>query len=149
VQSTGLYVNGKSASGSFAAAIDTGTTLVYVPSADAASFWAAVPGARATSTAGPSIPGLGTATSSSYEYPCDTSITAAIGFTNVSPITISNDNLNIGAGSTAGYCQGAIMGMDFTGANGEALAIVGDVFLKNVYAVFDIKNLRVGFAPPA
>ena len=28
VQSTGLYVNGKSASNSFAAAIDTGTTLV-------------------------------------------------------------------------------------------------------------------------
>lgn len=150
VSSTGAFVNGKSASAGFSAAIDSGTTLIYLPTSAAASFYAAIPGARATSSGnGLSIPGLSSASSGAYEYPCKFNGTVALGFNGIAdPLQFSLADFNIGPGSTSDYCQGAVMGLDIQDANGQNFAIVGDVFMKSYYTRFSIADSAVGFATP-
>ncbi|XP_030077407.1 gastricsin [Microcaecilia unicolor] len=45
-----------------------------------------------------------------------------------------------------GYCSAIFLSMDLQSPNGQPLWILGDVFLKEYYAVFDVGNNRVGFA---
>lgn len=73
-----------------------------------------IPGARTVGADGPSLPGLGgtAASGSSYEYPCNSTVPLSIGFSNTPQLSISYKDFNIGAGSTSGYCQGGVMGMD-------------------------------------
>ncbi|KAH8921407.1 acid protease [Atractiella rhizophila] len=77
-----------------------------------------------------------------YIYPCASKpkVSVSAGGTTWA---ISNDNFNLGVlqtGST--YCVGGIVGQDV----GLNAVILGDVFMKNVYSVFDVANSRVGFA---
>ncbi|XP_029428498.1 gastricsin-like [Rhinatrema bivittatum] len=45
-----------------------------------------------------------------------------------------------------GYCSAIFLSMDLQSSSGQPLWILGDVFLKEYYAVFDMGNNRVGFA---
>ncbi|XP_028587865.2 pepsin B-like [Podarcis muralis] len=48
-----------------------------------------------------------------------------------------------------GYCIAGIETTYLASSNGQPLWILGDVFLKEYYSVFDMANNRVGFAPSA
>jgi len=57
--------------------------------------------------------------------------------------TISPDTFNlVPVSEGSNDCVGEISGQDI----GEPFWIVGDVFMRNVYTVFDIGETRVGFA---
>ncbi|KAG8948333.1 Type I transmembrane sorting receptor [Tulasnella sp. 424] len=122
IKSGGFSYNGGSSSGSFSAVIDSGTTLIYIPTAAAKNFYASIPGAKdANSTVGAGF----------YTYPCRTKlapIAISFGGTNY---TINPADFNLGAVS-----------FDF----GSNLAIIGDEFMKNWYSVFDYSTKSVGFA---
>lgn len=126
------YVNQESASTSFNAVIDTGTTVVVAPPAQAKAFWANVEGSQ------PSGDGY-------YTFPCNNVPEVSFSFGG-KQWEMSADNINLGstyAGSS--QCVGSIVGMDI----GMSAWIVGDAFLKDVYTTFDFEENRVGFAEKA
>ncbi|KIK91446.1 hypothetical protein PAXRUDRAFT_830850 [Paxillus rubicundulus Ve08.2h10] len=112
--------------------IDTGSTLIIGPPSDVASFYSALGGTDASSTAGQGY----------YTFPCDSFPSVSFTFGGTS-FPISNETLNVGqvsAGSSD--CVSGIVGQD----SADSFWIVGDVFLANVYTAFDVGNSRVGFA---
>jgi cathepsin D len=113
--------------------IDTGTSLVVGDPESVAQLYQAIPGAAdASSTVGDGL----------YTMPCDTVPTVSLTF-NGQPFDIPPETFNLGPVSPGSSdCVGGIMGSD-TGSVGW---IVGDVFLSNVYSVFDYGNKQVGFA---
>jgi cathepsin D len=75
--------------------------------------------------------------------PCSTTTIVSFSFGGTA-FPISPELFNLGQVSGAG-CVGALVG-NAVAATANAW-IIGDVFLQNVYTVFDVGNLRVGFAP--
>lgn len=132
VSSSGVVVGGSTVGGSFPAAIDTGTTLIYVPTAVATALYAAVPGSSADTTDGTGY----------YYYPCDSTTTLAISFDG-NPYSIDLADFNLGTAS-GGNCVGGIIGQDMQDSNGDNLAIVGDEFLKSWYTVFNYDGSSSG-----
>ncbi|GAA5837385.1 hypothetical protein JCM3766R1_000431 [Sporobolomyces carnicolor] len=128
-------VNGKGVSslGTFAAIVDSGTTLIVVPTSDAQNFYAAVPGAAPYSGGG-----------GYYTFPC--SSVPSVSFTfpgGTTAWTIPQSMFNLGrVSSTSSQCVGSIVGQD-VGLNGW---ILGDRFMSSVYTTFDVGNNRVGFS---
>lgn len=135
--SDGIAVNGAIVTAGFDSAIDTGTTLIYVPTTVANALYAKIPGAGPSTADG----------TGAYSYPCNSTATVAFSYSGTQFVMDARD-LNEGtSASGGGKCVGSIMAMDFTGASGTPLAIVGDEFIKNWYSVFDYSNgARVGFA---
>ncbi|KIO28276.1 hypothetical protein M407DRAFT_22486 [Tulasnella calospora MUT 4182] len=134
IKSGGFSYNGGPSSGSFSAVIDSGTTLIYIPTAAAEKFYASIPGAKnASSTVGDGF----------YTYPCSTSLgSITLSFGNTS-YAINPAEFNLGPASwLSSSCVGGIVGNDF----GGGLAIIGDEFMKNWYSVFDYSTRSVGFA---
>jgi len=134
----GLFYNGGTSTGAWSAVIDTGTTLFYIPTADAKAFYAKIPGsASAASTVGTGF----------YTYPCSTDLASiTVEFGSTAPFAVNPLDFNLGVLETgSSLCVGGIVGENIDGSTGF-LAIVGDEFIKNWYTVFDYGNLRVGFA---
>ncbi|KAG8948173.1 hypothetical protein FRC04_009972 [Tulasnella sp. 424] len=135
IPSDGFSYNGGPSTGSFSAMIDSGTSLIYIPTAAAEALYAKIPGAKAAPAG--SAPGF-------YTYPCNS---------NLGPITLSFNgdkyainpvDFNLGpVSSGSSTCIAGIVGRDPTG---EGIAIIGDAFMKNWYSVFDYDNRAVGFA---
>ncbi|KAF2759630.1 acid protease [Pseudovirgaria hyperparasitica] len=108
------------------AILDTGTSFLLIPPGDASKIHNLIPGSKSIADA--------------YTVPCDS--TAAIQFTfggktyNVSSLDyVGRDNGN-------GACNSQIIPRRTFGENQWLL---GDVFLKNVYTVFDWSESKVGF----
>ncbi|BFZ60947.1 hypothetical protein YB2330_002002 [Saitoella coloradoensis] len=137
VTQSAVYVNGIAAVASTQAAIDTGTTYVVAPSADAASFYAAIPGSTNLGYRGyPSY----------YAFPCDVSIPTVQFNYGGKNFTMNSADFNLGllaAGSN--MCVGTIVASDMF----SNMWVVGDSFLKSVLTVYDFTNNRVGFSPAA
>lgn len=120
------YVNGQACGlTGKSATIDTGTTYILIPPADAATLFASVPGSHPSGE--------------NYIIPCDSTATIEFEFSGVK-YSISPDDY-IGAKSTDG-CVSTIVGHQ---PFGPGVWLVGDVFLKNVYSVFDYDNGQIGF----
>jgi len=110
------------------AIIDTGTTLVIIPPADADAIHNAIPGSSNQS--------------GTYLIPSDTTATVSFTFGGVS-YTIKTEDLIVddaGNGLSVSGIQGSTLpGMENTW-------LVGDVFLKNVFNAYDVGKTAVGFA---
>ncbi|KAF2086041.1 acid protease, partial [Saccharata proteae CBS 121410] len=113
------------------AIIDTGTSFVLIPTADAVALHAQIPGAAQQGGASGEI----------WTLPCSTTTQLELGFGgrmfNVSHLDY------VGARLGNQTCQSNIIGRQTFGATQW---LVGEVFLKNVYTVFDDGGQRVGFA---
>lgn len=129
----GVSANGKSAGVvGRVAAIDTGTSLMFAPPQDTAALFKNVPGAVANDSQG----------YLQYVVPCDTTLPITMTFGGITYDIPSKDWL---APEFEGECRARIYGYDLR----DNTWLVGDVFLKNVYSVFDGDKMRIGFAKKA
>ncbi|KAG0706899.1 aspartic peptidase domain-containing protein [Suillus ampliporus] len=117
---------------SAASIIDTGTTLILTDPDTAASYFAAIPGVQSENDGSEVL----------YSIPCDIIDDYAPTLTfGGYPFTVSGETFNLGpieVGSSD--CLAGVAGADVD------FWVVGDVFLQNVYSIFDMDGLRVGFA---
>ncbi|KAF8169471.1 aspartic peptidase domain-containing protein [Mycena galopus ATCC 62051] len=131
-----ITYNGKSIGGPYNSVVDTGTTLVHIPSAAYNAFLSASGGKTDAST----VPS-----------PRKENLAFTIGGV---PFTLTPSQYTIPTtqyalwGFRSGKCYGWIV-------NGGAVNaaninfIIGPKFLENYYSVFDTANNRVGFATPS
>ncbi|KAG8856314.1 Type I transmembrane sorting receptor [Tulasnella sp. 330] len=131
---SGFTYNGGASTGSFSAIIDSGTTLIYIPTAAAKNLYASIPGSKdASSTLG----------SGTYTYPCSTTLGSIALVIGSNSYALNASDFNAGpVSSGSSTCVGGIFGDD----SDPGLATIGDEFIKNWYSVFDYTNNRVGFA---
>ncbi|KAH8920748.1 acid protease [Atractiella rhizophila] len=131
---TGVSVDGTSISvESENAAIDTGTSLIAGPTDDVAAIYAQIPGSAPYSRA-----------QGYYTVPCDFTGSIAFQFGGSSTTwTINADDFLVGQVSST-RCVGGLFTLP--SSSGTPDWIVGDVFLKNVYSVYDYTAKTVGFA---
>jgi cathepsin D len=97
-----------------------------------AKLYKAIPGAKSANNLGQGI----------FTIPCNSIPTVSLSFAGTS-FAIDPQFFNLGAvqeGSSK--CVGGIMAGDIPDNNW----VVGDVFLQNVVAAFDVGNSQVGFA---
>jgi hypothetical protein len=142
IPASGLNIQGGSititstAGASPQAAIDTGTTLIGVPSSTASAIYAQISGSKPLP-----LPGY----EGYYEYPCSTVITSSIQFGSLS-YSIQNGDFNLGQFTNDNtFCTGAFFAQDLS-PRSPIQWIVGATFLKNVYSVFRFNPSSIGFA---
>lgn len=121
------YVNGQACGlTGRSATIDTGTTYILIPPADAATLFALIPGSYRSGE--------------NYIIPCDSTATLQFQFSGVQYSILPQDYIG---SATTGGCVSTIVGHQATTSSN--IWLVGDVFLKNVYSVFDFDNAQIGF----
>lgn len=135
IASDGVTVNNSTPTGSLAAIIDSGTSLIFVPTDVAKAVYSQIPGAQPSTD--PQLQGF-------YTAPCD-----AIAAANVSFVfggkSFNVDPADFNLGSVQNDPTTCVAGVGDSGAN-DGLSILGDEFMKNWYSVFDLGGERVGFA---
>ena len=110
------------------AIVDTGTTLMAMDSTLVSNYWSAVSGATYDSNQG------------GYTFPCDAELPdLQIGVGEYSA-TVPGSFLNF-APVDGATCFGGLQGNTNIG-----FSILGDVFIKSQFVVFDADNLQIGFA---
>ncbi|OAA49216.1 Peptidase A1 [Cordyceps fumosorosea ARSEF 2679] len=117
----------------FNATADTGTSLLIVSNDVAKDYWSQVSGSSSQDDGNGGL---------IFFYPC-ASLQNLPDFTlsvNGNTVTVPG-SFNTYQRGTSGSCEGGIVG---GGAGG--MAILGDVFLKAIFTVFDDGNNQVGFA---
>lgn len=108
------------------AIIDTGTSYAILPPNDAETLHSLIPGASKFG--------------SDFVLPCDSDAELRVTFSGVSYAISPKDYVGSKSGSK---CTSTIVGQE---TFGEKVWLLGDTFLKNVYAVFDYDNNKIGFA---
>jgi len=132
---TGYYIgNGSEVKSSIDAIADTGTTLVYLPSAIVKAYYAKVASSQNSNTYG------------GYVFPCSGTLPDFSLTVGGSKKTIPGKYINyapVETGSTT--CYGGIQDN-----SGIGFSILGDVFLKAHYVVHDVSSTpKIGFAKQA
>lgn len=110
------------------AVIDSGTSSIFLPPADATTLCSKTKGCVS----------MGEESS----VPCDTTINLVIKFASKSYTIPPKDWIGATIPGSKNMCTSNIIGRQVFGANDWLL---GDIFLKNVYSVFDLEQSRVGF----
>jgi cathepsin D len=125
------YVNGQGCNFTGkSATIDTGTTYLLIPPSDAAALFDLVPNASKQ-----------TSNSNNYVLPCNSTASIEFKFSGVKYSISPKDYVGSPESENSDYCISTIVSYASNGANW----LVGDVFLKNVYTVFDFDNGQIGF----
>ncbi|KAK7048160.1 acid protease [Favolaschia claudopus] len=114
------------------AIVDTGTTLLIGDDQGVEILYSAIPGSKdASAILGPGF----------FTVPCNSIPTVGI--------TLGNQIFNV---APAIFNLGVLEGNDCVGgvvsSDGIPFWVLGDIFLRNFYTVFDQGNARVGFASP-
>jgi cathepsin D len=107
------------------AIIDTGTSYALMPPGDAKVLHALIPGSSSSGEA--------------YTVPCDASTTVEVSFSKVKYSISPKDY--VGKQGSGNVCASNIIGHQPFGPDQW---ILGDIFLKNVYSVFDFDKDRIG-----
>lgn len=107
--------------------VDTGTSYAFGPPEDVAALHKLIPGAK-------------TSDGVTYTVPCDSNLGLAVSFSGVSYTISTKDWMSPPSGNT---CTSNIYGHAVV----KDAWLLGDLFLKNVYSVFDADQTRIGFAP--
>ncbi|EED23769.1 aspartic-type endopeptidase (CtsD), putative [Talaromyces stipitatus ATCC 10500] len=123
VAGTRLNVTGKSA------IIDTGTSYIFLPPADASALHALIPGSALSGQ--------------EYTFPCSTNTTVQFTFSGVTYSVSPKDYIGSTTENGGTTCFSNIIAVQTFGPDDWLL---GDVFMKNVYSVFDFDQNRIGFA---
>ncbi|PGH16456.1 hypothetical protein AJ79_01787 [Helicocarpus griseus UAMH5409] len=110
--------------------IDTGTSYLLLPSQDAKQLRDAIPNARPNAQS-----------DEGFDVPCSSTTKIEFAVNGVKYSMSPTDY--IGTPTSDGMCMANIVGNDPFGPDEW---LMGDVFLKNVYAVFDFDENKVGFA---
>ncbi|KAI0032985.1 acid protease [Vararia minispora EC-137] len=134
VEMDAITVNGRRAFSiaRTSAIIDTGTTLIVGDTQSVQNVYESITGAVDN--------GDGT-----WSVPCDATPQVSLTF-NGTVFSITPEAFVLGSGSsTATQCIG---GLSYDDSIAGQFWIVGDVFLQNVYTVFDVGNSQVGFITP-
>lgn len=108
--------------------IDTGTSYVFGPQEDVAAIHKLIPGSKSTD-------------GTTYTVPCKSDIPISVSFSGVSYTISPTDWFT--SSSDGGTCTSNIYGYAVV----KDAWLLGDMFLKNVYTVFDADEKRIGFAP--
>ncbi|KAI1471174.1 acid protease [Daldinia caldariorum] len=111
--------------------IDTGTTFVFGPPDDVANLYQLIPGSKTIDDR------------EHWTVPCDTDGEVAFSFSGKTYAVSSKDFIT--APDSSGTCYGRVFGMEFV----EGAWLLGDMFMKNVYTVFDMDHRQIGFAARA
>ncbi|OXH30255.1 endopeptidase [Cryptococcus neoformans] len=137
IQGNSVSIASSSGGSNPSCAIDTGTTLIGVPSQTANRIYSQITGAEALS-ASSGYEGY-------YQYPCDTEVTVSLQFGGMS-YSISNADMNLGSFTRdTSMCTGAFFAMDMS-SRSPVQWIVGASFIKNVYTAFRYNPTAIGFA---
>ena len=121
------YGDGMAGVTSKLAYIDTGTSYAFGPKDEVAKIYALIDGASSSDGV-------------TYNVPCDADKELAVTFSGRKFFISSRDWLR--SANNMGACTGNIYGIEAV----RGAWLLGDVFLKNVYAVFDAENKQIGFA---
>ncbi|ROT43235.1 acid protease [Sodiomyces alkalinus F11] len=105
--------------------IDTGTSYVFGPKADVKAFHGNIPGSSSDD-------------GTTWKVPCNSNKTVAYTFSGVSYNISSRDWLS--RPDNDGSCTSNIYGHEVV----RGAWLLGDLFLKNVYAAFDVDEKRIG-----
>ncbi|KAF9878947.1 eukaryotic aspartyl protease [Colletotrichum karsti] len=120
------YDGQKSGAAGKLAYIDTGTSYVFGPQTDVAAFHSNIPGSSSDD-------------GTTFKVPCDSNKDVTFTFSGASYVISPKDWRTQ---NSDGTCTSNIYGHEVV----AGAWLLGDVFLKNVYAVFDKDQKRIGFA---
>ncbi|KAI0787881.1 acid protease [Fomes fomentarius] len=112
------------------AILDTGTTLIVAPAADAEAVHAAIPGAQSDGQGG-------------FIIPCDTTTSIALSFGGTE-FAINPEDLIFAAADNTG--QNCVSGISSGQIVDDTTWLVGDVFLKNAYFSTDVTKNSISLA---
>ncbi|KAI0710090.1 acid protease [Earliella scabrosa] len=112
------------------AILDTGTTLIIAPQADAEAIHAAIPGAQSDGSGG-------------FVIPCDTKTSIALSFGGTAFEINPEDLLFAPADNTGEICVSGIQAGQIAD---DTTWLVGDVFLKNAYFSTDVTKNSISLA---
>lgn len=107
---------------------DTGTTLMYLPDSIVTAYYKQVAGATNSNTAG------------GWIFPCSSTLPNFTVYISRALRTVPGQYMNY-APVGNGQCFGGIQS-----DAGIGMSILGDVFIKSQFVVFDVGNVRIGFA---
>ncbi|KAL6831994.1 aspartic peptidase domain-containing protein [Trichoderma camerunense] len=123
-----MSYNGKKASaGGINAYIDTGTSYMFGPAKNVKALHAVIDGAQSSDGV-------------TWTVPCDTTTPLVVTFSGVDHAISSEDWIS--PKDSTGKCTSNVYGYEVVSGSW----LFGDTFLKNVYAVFDKDQKRIGFA---
>ncbi|RTE83286.1 hypothetical protein BHE90_002131 [Fusarium euwallaceae] len=120
--------NGKDAGiGGIRTFIDTGTSFMFGSSENVKKLHALIPGAESSDD-------------TTYKVPCDSKGNLTVTFSGVDYVISPKDWVS--PPNKEGECTSNIYGYEVV----QGAWLLGDTFIKNVYAIFDADERRIGFA---
>ncbi|GAA6044767.1 hypothetical protein JCM8097_002880 [Rhodosporidiobolus ruineniae] len=153
IESDGVVVNGTLVEGTaMRACIDTGTTLIQLPTSVAAALYASIPGAypapSSSSSLSPSS-SSSSATGQTYIIPCSTRF-SSFGFSFAGRVfEVGPEDLLRAVSRDGRLCVLSVAGGGSRDVDGTEVAIIGGAFLKSTYSIFSYSHLSrpaIGFA---